>query len=230
MDDEERQDLQIQIIDIVGLRIREGEGAQQKRSGAAGDDGDNVAGPVTTTMLVDLVKKLFEAEALDYQVLLNNLDESLLESCGILNSTHDQSRVIPGDGSRSQIHTPKLDLYKQSRRRADTRQLYNLDQFNLQREENEGYSKLAVQLIQPEVDTVSAEDLHNLVLNIQQLIGYFDLNPNRVLDIVLEAFEINIVQNSVHSEQGCRVVDLQKLDQIKSKFEFIMNKISTTPQ
>ena len=77
---------------------------------------------------------------------------------------------------------------------------------------------------------MSAEDLKNLVLNIQQLIGYFDLNPNRVLDIVLEAFEINIVQNAVYSEQGCRVVDLHKLDQIKCNFEFIMKEISTTPQ
>ena len=108
-DEEKRQELQIQIIDIVGLRIREVEVAQQKRSAATENDEDKAAGTVTTAMLVDLVKKLFEAQALEYQVLLNNLDESLLESCGILNSTHDQSRVIPGDGSRSQIHTPNLD-------------------------------------------------------------------------------------------------------------------------
>lgn len=83
-----------------------------------------------------------------------------------------------------------------------------------------------VQLVQPDVDNVAEEDLSNLVLNIQQLIGYFDLNPNRVLDIVLEAFEINLVQHAVYAHNGCQIVDFQKLHSIKSKFEFILNQIS----
>ena len=88
-DVEGRQDMQIQIIEMIGLRMQEVEVAQQKASAATADDGERVAGAVTKTMLVDLVKKLFEAQAFEYQILLNNLDESLLESCGILNSTHD---------------------------------------------------------------------------------------------------------------------------------------------
>ena len=88
-DVEGRQDMQIQIIEMIGLRMQEVEVAQQKVSAATADDGERVVGAVTKTMLVDLVKKLFEAQAFEYQILLNNLDESLLESCGILNSTHD---------------------------------------------------------------------------------------------------------------------------------------------
>ena len=82
------------------MRIGEVEtGLQKTRSGDAGADGGGAAEAATKAKLIDLVKKLFQAQILEYQNLLNNLDESLLESCGILNATHEQSHVIPGDDS-----------------------------------------------------------------------------------------------------------------------------------
>ena len=60
-----------------------------------------------------------------------------------------------------------------------------------------------VQLVQPNLWSVTDEDRENLVLNIQQLIGYFNLDPNRVDDIELEAFESTFVQEAVYSYKGC---------------------------
>ncbi|KAK2152633.1 hypothetical protein LSH36_324g03014 [Paralvinella palmiformis] len=63
---------------------------------------------------------------------------------------------------------------------------YKQQKFNLLREETEGYSKLITEL---NVDSV--EDRCHLVVleNIKSLIGCFNLDPNRVLDIILESFE-----------------------------------------
>lgn len=52
------------------------------------------------------------------------------------------------------------------------------------REESEGYSKLITELGQSTLDS-------QLLENIQSLIGCFNLDPNRVLDIILESFENN---------------------------------------
>lgn len=52
------------------------------------------------------------------------------------------------------------------------------------REESEGYSKLIAELGQSTLNS-------QLLQNIQSLIGCFNLDPNRVLDIILESFENN---------------------------------------
>lgn len=61
--------------------------------------------------------------------------------------------------------------------------------FNLLREENEGFSKLIVELSQKNIDAASVQHVSE---NIQSLIGYFSLDPSRVLDILLTAFEYNL--------------------------------------
>ncbi|XP_048589854.1 THO complex subunit 2 isoform X3 [Nematostella vectensis] len=72
-----------------------------------------------------------------------------------------------------------------------TKLFYKQQKYNLTREESEGYAKLVVELssepgIQLKCDT--------LLENIKSLIGRFHLDPNRVLDIILEAFECNLGQ------------------------------------
>lgn len=126
---------------------------------------------------------------LDFKVLLENLDEnilpgeSVLERCGVLDATLLRSKVFPGLTNakpNAAITLPTYDYYQKYQQQQNTRTQYEQDKFNLQREENEGYSKLVVQLIQPSLCSVTDHDLSNLVLNIQQLIGYFNLDPNRV--------------------------------------------------
>jgi hypothetical protein len=53
------------------------------------------------------------------------------------------------------------------------------------REESEGYSKLMTEL------GAQANLTSRALENIQSLIGCFNLDPNRVLDIILESFENN---------------------------------------
>jgi len=68
-----------------------------------------------------------------------------------------------------------------------TRLFYKQQKFNLLREESEGYSKLITEL---SLDEPSNEfDVQYMLRVVRSLIGCFNLDPNRVLDIILEAFE-----------------------------------------
>ncbi|KAG9071266.1 THO complex subunit 2 [Linnemannia hyalina] len=81
--------------------------------------------------------------------------------------------------------------------RINTSQLYKQQKYNLLREESEGYSKLITELASGTADEdndKATEDKASTVLtHVQSLIGCFDLDPNRVLDIVLDVFAANIV-------------------------------------
>lgn len=76
----------------------------------------------------------------------------------------------------------KKEAFNQKLIKIKTRLFYKQQKFNLLREESEGYSKLIIELAQSKLDPKILE-------NIQSLIGCFNLDPNRVLDIILESFE-----------------------------------------
>ncbi|XP_072287393.1 THO complex subunit 2 [Pyxicephalus adspersus] len=85
-----------------------------------------------------------------------------------------------------------LGLIKQSQQfnqksvKIKTKLFYKQQKFNLLREENEGYAKLIAELGQDMSGSITSD----LILeNIKSLIGCFNLDPNRVLDIILEVFE-----------------------------------------
>ncbi|XP_026135329.1 THO complex subunit 2-like isoform X1 [Carassius auratus] len=67
-----------------------------------------------------------------------------------------------------------------------TKLFYKQQKFNLLREENEGYAKLITELGQDLSGNLSS---HLVLENIKSLIGCFNLDPNRVLDIILEVYE-----------------------------------------
>lgn len=69
-----------------------------------------------------------------------------------------------------------------------TRLYYKQQKFNLLREESEGYAKLIVELSQEE----AAFHVPYMLQVIRSLIGCFNLDPNRVMDIVVEVFEARI--------------------------------------
>jgi THO complex subunit 2 len=88
---------------------------------------------------------------------------------------------------------------------------YKQQKYNLFREEGEGYSKLLIEIVRSFPPTLDkcwvrgtdpsirrAEEIKRLVArlleNIKSLIGYFDLDPNRVLDVILDAFLINVFE------------------------------------
>ncbi|KAJ7559201.1 hypothetical protein O6H91_04G074300 [Diphasiastrum complanatum] len=73
--------------------------------------------------------------------------------------------------------------------RVNTRLLYQQTKFNLLREESEGYAKLLTLLSQQGPDGLSFQTAPMIISTMKSLIGHFDLDPNRVFDIVLECFE-----------------------------------------
>uniref|UniRef100_T1GUM3 THO complex subunit 2 n=1 Tax=Megaselia scalaris TaxID=36166 RepID=T1GUM3_MEGSC len=66
---------------------------------------------------------------------------------------------------------------------------YKQRRFNLFREESEGYSKLISELNQEFDENRSAASVMDII---KSLIGCFNLDPNRVLDVILESFETRL--------------------------------------
>ncbi|XP_064481885.1 THO complex subunit 2-like isoform X2 [Ornithodoros turicata] len=70
-----------------------------------------------------------------------------------------------------------------------TRLFYKQNKYNLFREESEGYAKLMTELSQEITSRISPDYMIEVM---RSLIGCFNLDPNRVLDVVLEAFECRL--------------------------------------
>uniref|UniRef100_T1IQC9 THO complex subunit 2 n=1 Tax=Strigamia maritima TaxID=126957 RepID=T1IQC9_STRMM len=70
--------------------------------------------------------------------------------------------------------------------RIKTKLFYKQQKFNLLREESEGYAKLITELNQEFTCSVTPDYILEVI---KKLIGCFNLDPNRVLDIILESFE-----------------------------------------
>ena len=96
--------------------------------------------------------------------------------------------------------------------------LYKQQKFNLLREETEGYSKLEIELLSnmgashdsrtarpAEALNVTRRRADKTMTNIKALIGYFDLDPSRALDIILEVFADNILHHHVFFRELLRL-------------------------
>ncbi|KAG8920996.1 THO complex subunit 2 [Tulasnella sp. 417] len=101
-----------------------------------------------------------------------------------------------------------VDLAKVSSRvaRVRTAMLYKQRKFNLLRETNEGYSKLISEitsLVGPPHSSETGQPTESLVTirkraraaweKVVGTIGYFDLDPNRVLDVLLDVFSTYLI-------------------------------------
>ncbi|KAI5936112.1 THO complex subunit 2, partial [Manis javanica] len=98
-------------------------------------------------------------------VLKERLDPETLESLGL---------------------TEQSQQFNQKSVKIKTKLFCKQQKFNLLREENEGYAKLIAELGQDLSGNITS-DL--IVENIKSLIGCFNLDPSRVLDVILEVFE-----------------------------------------
>jgi len=76
--------------------------------------------------------------------------------------------------------------FKTKEVRVNTKVVYNQQKFNLLREESEGYAKVLTVLNNGGEAALSAATLPDVVRALQALIGFFDLDPNRVFDLVLD--------------------------------------------
>ena len=80
----------------------------------------------------------------------------------------------------------KLETMKSKLVKTNTRLLYTQLKYNLFAEEGEGYAKL-LELLLHSSETASGQDLS---VSVQALVGRFSLDPNRVFDIILDAYEL----------------------------------------
>ncbi|XP_030637187.1 THO complex subunit 2 [Chanos chanos] len=98
-------------------------------------------------------------------LLKERLDAETLEAVGLIKQAHQ---------------------FNQKSVKIKTKLFYKQQKFNLLREENEGYAKLITELGQDLSGNMSSQ---LLLPSVQSLIGYFNLDPNRVLDVILGVFE-----------------------------------------
>ena len=80
------------------------------------------------------------------------------------------------------------DGWRKREIRANTRNVYAQKKYNLLREESEGYSKVITLLNQSGAGRMSPETVADALAELESLVGYFDLDPNRVASLVLDSF------------------------------------------
>ncbi|KAF7262666.1 hypothetical protein EG68_00056 [Paragonimus skrjabini miyazakii] len=137
-------------------------------------------------------------------LLMERLSEDTLENMSIMQSKQQfQTRYV----------------------RTKTRLFFKQQKFNLLREENEGYAKLITELAQ------TTGPMEAVMTQVRSLIGYFDLDPNRVLDLILDACEFR--ENM--SEQFLKLIRLYNPDKhdlthiLGHKFHFTQEPDMVTP-
>uniref|UniRef100_A0A3B4GW35 THO complex subunit 2 n=1 Tax=Pundamilia nyererei TaxID=303518 RepID=A0A3B4GW35_9CICH len=139
-------------------------------------------------------------------ILKERLDPETLESLGLIKQAHQFNQKIV---------KIKTKLYKQQK-------------FNLLREENEGYAKLITELGQDLSGNITS---HIVLESIKSLIC-FNLDPNRVLDIILEVYESRSDQDefflSLIKSYMCEPLTLCHI--LGFKFKFYQEPNEETPK
>lgn len=125
--------------------------------------------------------------------MLKDLITSDLVDANALKSTMELSSLVDGGILKEDEQAVQKRIIK-----LNTGLVYKQQKYNLLREETEGYSKLVLvlnnvpHLTDNIINTKNDSIIPNVVLyaeSIIGIIGQFDLDPNRVFDIILDAFE-----------------------------------------
>ena len=105
--------------------------------------------------------------------LLEKFEEQTLVQCGIVYNS---------------------SVFKSQITRINTEMYYEQQKYNLFREESEGFAKLIVYLLN--VIHHRYAECNNVQEKITALIGFFDLDPTRVIDIVIEVYCCNALNEN----------------------------------
>ncbi|KAL8938641.1 MAG: hypothetical protein Q9216_003789 [Gyalolechia sp. 2 TL-2023] len=118
------------------------------------------------------LKPIVFATGISAQLMRLILDSSLLESLGLIRSTFVRVGI-----------------------RQQTNLLYRQSNYNLLREETEGYSKLVTELFTTSSgEALSSEVVEETFERVRGMIGAFDLDVGRVLDVTLDVFAAVLVK------------------------------------
>ncbi|KAL6309570.1 transcription factor/nuclear export subunit protein 2-domain-containing protein [Sparassis latifolia] len=170
--------------------------AEQGSAGLTAKDKEDIAATVAKVLrskqnaeadkatLATIVRRLLTLGVLDTDVCRERLDISLIANAGLIT---DKNAF-----ERKEIRTRTGLFYKQNK-------------FNLLREQSEGYSKLTTELtscLGPPNSSATGYPVESLTSieararpaweRVVGLIGYFDLDPNRALDIILDIFSTHL--------------------------------------
>lgn len=114
------------------------------------------------------------ATGIDHDYLRHQLDPKLLEKLELIRSTFDRMSI------RKQTNT----VYRQAN-------------FNLMREESEGFAKLVTEVFSScTVHDPSGDSVVETVEKVKALIGAFDLDVGRSLDVILDVFGSVLVKSN----------------------------------
>nr|CDJ88670.1 THO complex subunit 2-like [Haemonchus contortus] len=105
-------------------------------------------------------------------------------------------KIIPAEILRLELDVldASLPANKQQLVRLKTRLYYKQAKYNLLREESEGYAKLITELM----DSGGGLPAKTMMTRVLCLIGQFNLDPNRVIDIALECYECCVSQKDFY--------------------------------
>lgn len=152
-------------------------------------------------------KFVVTATGIPASLMREQLDEPLLQTLGLIRPTFGRMFI------RKQTHA----LYRQSN-------------YNLLREETEGYSKLVTELFTTSSDLPpSGEVVSDLFENIKALIGAFDLDAGRVLDVTLDVFASLLVKHNRFFIKLLRVSSWWPQEQSSSGVDFVIGTLGTLP-
>ena len=126
---------------------------------------------ITTSLTLSLRRLVF-ATGISPKQMRRELDSTLLETLGMIRSTFVRVGI-----------------------RQQTNLLYRQSNYNLLREETEGYSKLLTELFTTSSnEPPSSEIVEETFERVKGMIGAFDLDVGRVLDITLDVFAAVLVK------------------------------------
>lgn len=118
--------------------------------------------------LAQLAKECLDKQKVSKRVLQETQEHEFLEDAGVI---------------------PSGDTFRKKEIRYNTKTVYLQHKYNLLREENEGYAKLISCLYQVGCADLSDQAISAVTEEIKALVGYFDLDPNRVFALLLDAYE-----------------------------------------
>lgn len=159
------------------------------------------AGSVVAEILLDLPSEQADEAAtlfLDILSIVTDSDTANPRIRPLVISTNISSSLM-----REQLEEPLLQTLGLIRStfarmfiRKQTHQLYKQSNYNLLREETEGYSKLVTELFTTtNSQPPSSEVVEETFENVKALIGAFDLDAGRVLDVTLDVFANLLVKH-----------------------------------
>ena len=166
----------------------------------------NTANNTTIDRFVSLCRTLYDVKVTDQLLFKLTLPDELLEKMNIY----------------------ATDALNKAILRIRTSELYSQIKYNLWCEDSEGYSKLIVELVSYYNSNIqyTQQQCHALISHCKKLIGYFDLDPNRCIDIIIYMYSIyRMGHNNVQLFIG--LIQLFNTDNVTQIIGFVLQSHTT---